>query len=215
MKIICISDLHENLIDLPSGDVLAIAGDITLRARYDFGGQARFINEAFNPWVERMVVRGQFKHVVWIAGNHDFVLETDLSAVRANCAHYLMDDGCEIDGVKFWGTPWSAPFCDWGFNASDERREGYFSQIPKGIDLLISHAPPKVGKLGLCMGGHDAGDSVLKRHIERSRPKYCICGHIHEGAGLSAKIGRTKVFNCSVVDFRYDLIEKPWVEIEL
>ena len=30
-------------------------------------------------------------------------------------AIYLEDSGVEIDGVRFWGSPWTPTFMDWAF----------------------------------------------------------------------------------------------------
>jgi Icc-related predicted phosphoesterase len=215
LKIIATSDIHGHLIDLPAADVLCIAGDITFCGKHDFVRQADFINGRFIPWIRRALRRGVYRQVIWIAGNHDVVLERFPEMTSLTSGAYLRDEVYEFGGVRFYGTPWSSPFFNWGFNASDERREKYFGQIPEGIDVLLSHAPPRINGLGKTYGGEDAGDSVLLRHILRARPKYVFCGHIHEGHGLSADTGDTKIYNVSMVDLGYNVVEKPYVEIEI
>ncbi|MEM2929882.1 MAG: hypothetical protein QW797_03360 [Thermoproteota archaeon] len=44
------------------------------------------------------------------------------------------------------------------------------------------------------MGEH-IGSVEVRRFIEEESPALCLCGHVHERAGLSEKIGRTLVIN--------------------
>lgn len=69
------------------------------------------------------------------------------------------------------------------------------------IDILVCHQPPygyldKVNFQGAPSHwkGKHAGSKVILTYIKKDQPKYVLCGHIHEGKGLS-KIGKTKVYN--------------------
>lgn len=69
-----------------------------------------------------------------------------------NCT-YLEDEGIEICGIKFYGTPWQPEFCRWAFNlprgsACLEK----WNLIPDNVDVLITHTPP-VGHGDLCCSG--------------------------------------------------------------
>jgi len=204
MKIVALSDLHEHFPpELPDGDVLVIAGDLTFKHRRDFEGQARFINRQYHSWL--LANTHKFKEIITIAGNHDFVFDEHPEMINKLPGIYLQDSGCEIDGVKFWGTPINPPFCDWGFNRRNEVRELAFDLIPEDVDILISHAPPHnvKGKCDFCPGGH-VGDPILADHIRRTKPKVVICGHIHEGGGIIDEFNiDTKVYNVSLCDRRY------------
>ncbi|MFH1327156.1 MAG: metallophosphoesterase [archaeon] len=67
--------------------------------------------------------------------------------------------------------------------------------------ILISHIPPK-GYLDKTGGKHipkewkgrHAGSPLLLKAIKKHKPKYVLCGHIHEGKG-KVKIGKTQVIN--------------------
>jgi hypothetical protein len=120
---------------------------------------------------------------------------------------YLQDSGVTLDGVSFWGTPWTIPFHGWGFNAREEVRELAFSQIPEGVDVLLTHGPPKVGGLGY-LEDKQLGDPVLDWHICRAKPKLVFCGHIHYSSGRSAEIIHedkkiTKMFNVAYLGEDY------------
>jgi len=113
---------------------------------------------------------------------------------------------CVVDGVKFWGTPWSRRFYDWGFNRDANFRDRVFSLIPEDIDVLISHTPPtNCGLLDHCYDGH-VGDEVLLDHIYRVKPKIVICGHIHAGGGMMYEFPDidTKVYNVSLLNESYE-----------
>ncbi|MCZ7677483.1 MAG: hypothetical protein M5U28_01375 [Sandaracinaceae bacterium] len=83
------------------------------------------------------------RHVVVIAGNHDLSFdrsrreasdgarEEAIAALRASGAVYLEDEGCEIEGVSFWGSPWSMRFFDWAFQIDDEEHDRrIWSRVP-------------------------------------------------------------------------------------
>lgn len=68
-------------------------------------------------------------------------------------------------------------------------------------DILITHDPPQ-GFLDLITNpkapkdaqGKHLGSLLIRRFIEENKPKFHICGHIHEGQG-EARIGNTIVLN--------------------
>ena len=59
------------------------------------------------------------KHKIVIAGNHDWFCQTDPNLARqilsTECI-YLNEEETIIDGVRFWGSPWTPEFCSWAFN---------------------------------------------------------------------------------------------------
>jgi hypothetical protein len=49
-----------------------------------------------------------------------------------------------VEGITFWGSPWTTKFKDWAFMKSDTDCPttglgGVFSKIPEGIDVLVTH----------------------------------------------------------------------------
>jgi len=57
---------------------------------------------------------------------------------------------------------------------------------------MITHEPPSESLIEL-LGF--PGTYGIKKAIERFKPNFLICGHIHEGGGLIEKIGETTVMN--------------------
>lgn len=68
------------------------------------------------------------------------------------------------------------------------------------VDILLCHQPPygvldKVGKMAPKQWrGKHAGSKTILSYIKRKKPRYCVCGHIHEGEGKK-KVGKTEVYN--------------------
>jgi Icc-related predicted phosphoesterase len=225
VKIVAISDIHGNLDDnLPSGDVLAISGDICpdwvdfTMNKYGESQQRKWIKHKFIPWCTDMIDSGKFQDVVFIAGNHDFVF---LKPIRNKSnrfyipfpehVHYLYDSEVTIDGVRFYGTPWCSMFGSWAFMVDNEVLERRFAKIPDGIDVLLSHMPVKgfgddvrsVNILTRMKTIEECGSKALLDNVLRVAPKLVCTGHLHDGSHR-AKIlfGKrdTTIVNVSVLD---------------
>lgn len=209
MKIVAISDTHNKLtkINLPPGDVLVISGDITVH-----GSVVELIR--FNNALG--FVRDKYKYVILVAGNHDWLFQTDPALAKAtitNVTHYLQDEMVEIDGVKFYGAPWQPWFYNWAFNLHrGPEIKAKWDLIPDGIDVLITHGP--------AAGVHDVnshhesmGCVDLMQAIQRVKPKLHICGHNHYGYGIKDFMGTTYI-NASSCNEKYMPINPP-IEIEI
>ena len=222
VKILATSDLHGELDGLASeaawADILCISGDIQ-PAVIGIDPKDWFITKFF-PMVSRMTCE-----VVAICGNHDFALASALCAggdgwLAQNAPknfHLLMDEAITLNGLTFYGTPW-CPTIDgrWCFEKDDEELADYFSRIPKDVDVLLTHTPPRGidGKRGgaldvslqNCNSRHFGSDSLLAALKEKT-PHVVFCGHIHSGdhAGmlLDGKEHNTLVVNVSRLDEKY------------
>jgi predicted phosphodiesterase len=208
MRIVCISDTHNqhDALSLPQGDVLIHAGD--------FCGLGRTPEiESFAAWLAKQ----PFAHKVVIAGNHDKLFEKDNALARAclrrYCpkAHYLQDSGVEIDGVKFWGSPWQPEFCGWAFNLPrGPELARKWKAIPSDTHVLITHGPP-YGILDLTSRGEHVGSEELMRELDlRLTPKVHVFGHIHEGYGTFTSRGTKFINACSCTEF-YEPTNAPVV----
>ena len=60
---------------------------------------------------------------------------------------------------------------------------------------LVVHFPPFDTKLDEYAPGKHAGSAALREWVERAQPAYLFCGHIHETAGLTDRLGATQCFN--------------------
>jgi Icc-related predicted phosphoesterase len=210
MIIDCISDLHGFLPELEGGDLLIVAGDLT--ARDTHGEYLRFLS-----WLHKQ----KYRHYIFIAGNHDNLIQKEevLTGSLSNTT-YLCDSGTEFEGLKIWGTPWTAqfpginPHCcaftiDFGPNTEKWLAEKW-ALIPSDTDILISHSPP-YGILDSITTGERVGSKSLQMELfTRLRPKLFVCGHIHEAYGVEPKGGIVEnAVNASHVNERYKPVNKP------
>ncbi len=215
MRLVCISDTH-NLHDhlcVPDGDVLVHAGDATMQGTEE---ELR----RFADWLQGLPHRRK----VVVAGNHDWLCERQPNeAARIfEGLDYLLDSGVEIDGRRFWGSPWQPWFLSWAFNLPrGEALRAKWDLIPPTTDVLITHGPPQ-GLLDevetrtlRMLNAHDAPDGHvgcedLRTAVEALGPRVHVFGHIHEGYGQHRE-RETLSVNASSCDGRYRPVNAPIV----
>jgi Icc-related predicted phosphoesterase len=61
--------------------------------------------------------------------------------------------------------------------------------------VLICHAPPYGTALDQVRPGLHAGSHSVREFLEKQQPDYFFCGHIHEAAGVTIQMGRTRAQN--------------------
>jgi Icc-related predicted phosphoesterase len=217
MRIVCISDCHGRLPQIPACDLLLIAGDITPVSDHSEEFQKRWLQTHFHPWLEKAPAI----HVCGIAGNHDYIFQRQPTWVPKDLRWiYLQDSGTEIEGLKIFGTPWQPWFQDWAFNSPKENPEEFlaqkFSQIPDDTDILLAHGAPKgYGDMAPAGGpgaGEHVGSSALLNRILEVCPALVVYGHLHGGYGFYSIPGEKRVItlaNASVLDEKYQLANRP------
>jgi Icc-related predicted phosphoesterase len=206
MKLIAIADTHglHRSLEIPDGDVLIHAGDLTRHGSLDDVLE-------FNEFLGTL----PYPHKIVIAGNHDLCFENHRKACEellTNCT-YLQDQEVIIDGVKFYGSPWQPWFYDWAFNLErGPEIRAKWDLIPEDTDVLITHGPPH-GIGDLTTRGDKTGCQDLLEVIKEIKPKLHIFGHIHEGYGVSSN-GTSTFINASTCDQLYQPVNPP-IEHEL
>jgi Icc-related predicted phosphoesterase len=224
MRIVLISDTHgeHNSVQIPSGDVLIHAGDLTPSGKHaEVGAAAKWLGSL------------PHRYKIAIAGNHDMLFESSpahaASLLRNAGVTYLQDSGVEIEGLLIYGSPWQPAFMHWAFNVPRGGLSKYWDNIPCGLDILVTHGPPHgildqripagVRKLAPWeedepdAGSEHVGCEELLAAVERKRPRIHVFGHIHAGYG-TAHNAHTTFYNACVCDETYEPVHKPWV-IEL
>jgi len=177
--IVAVADLHGRIPQsVPECDLLIIAGDISPNACRDYDLVQSWMNKRFKPWLEKVPAR----HIVGIAGNHDFVFRDRQDVIPENLRwNYLQDSGVEIEGVRIWGTPWSLRYDGWAFEAEEEELEQRYSAVPNDTDIIVSHCPPR-GISDVCYAGAEhIGSKALLTRVCELRPKLVVFGHAHTG----------------------------------
>ena len=219
MRFVCISDthgLHASLPDLPDADGIIHAGDFTNVGRMD--ECIRFLG-----WFNAL----PYKYRIIIAGNHDVFMDPDhayqpsnVSAINAilpvaDGFHYLWNSGCEIEGLKFWGSPEQPQFFNWAFNLPrGEPLRHHWESIPEDTDVLITHGPC-FGVVDKCPDFQNpngpwvsVGCNHLTERIRRINPRVHVCGHVHAGYGHEYQ-NETLHINASICTESYAPINKP------
>ena len=204
MRLVLISDTHSLHGDLviPDGDMLIHCGDYSNHGA--FGDLL-----AFNKWLGKL----PHEHKLVVSGNHDiWAYKVDKYTVQEflTNATYLENESAYINGIVFWGSPYTPKFGNWAFMKN--RGDGIssvWSKIPEQADVLITHGPP-MGILDANINHELCGCYDLKRYILSKKARYHIFGHIHEGYG-DKTIEDIRYINCSVLNEHYELVNKPIV----
>lgn len=209
MKIIAISDLHGNLPKIDACDLLLIAGDICPVTNHDLDFQLEWLGTEFAKWLDELPV----KQVVGIAGNHDGVFQKAFDKVPILKWVYLQDTLYEYEGIKIYGSPWVPKPWDghpmvWAFGGIESFVKEKWAMMPD-CDILISHGPPYRCGDKVDWGEHVGSPSLAKKIVEKC-PKVVINGHIHSGYGQYNFHG-IPVFNCSLLDEDYNLVNQPTI----
>lgn len=191
MKILIFSDVHgdigaiERILEQPA-DIYIAAGDLaTFRRGLDSCG------EALGPLGERL----------WLLpGNHETHDDT-----RALCRRYgFVDFHRQVRAVES-----AAGTTHWAglgysnitpFDTPGEYSEEEIAQALAAFDgieplYLVVHFPPWNTKLDEFAPGKHAGSPTLRVWVERAQPVRLFCGHIHETAGLTTRLGVTQCLN--------------------
>ena len=196
MRIVCISDTHNGKPKVPDGDILIHAGDLTMNGTF-----MEIVK--VGDWLREL----PHKHKVVIAGNHDFLFEKDINLAKNALGPgltYLQDSDSEIEGLKFYGSPWTPRFFDWAFNVDRGQLYRKWNLIPEGLDVLITHGPPAgiLDKNAPAWGGIHVGCTELYDAVKLVRPKLHVFGHIHESNGRLDQDGT--IFVNAAVGYRLE-----------
>jgi predicted phosphohydrolase len=173
IRIVCISDSHNYVTDVPPGDVLIHAGDMTGT------GSLKELQEAAS-WLQSLP--HQYKLV--IGGNHDEALATPEKAlINWGDVKYLEDEATVLKFasgrvLNVYGSPLSVNCGPFPFQYL-RNEDVWQDKIPKETDILITHGPPG-NHLDLRDG---LGCRFLAKELKKVRPDLHVFGHVHWGHG--------------------------------
>lgn len=209
MKIAAIADTHGESFEVPECDLLIHAGDCGVWGRHQ--EVVHFANQLQNM--------PQAKRILFVPGNHDGLFQKDplwCRSIMPKHVSVLLDEMVEVDGIRFFGSPWTLPFGNWAFMADDQHLAIMYSRrLPENVDVLITHGPA----YGILDGSQRGGSlallsQVVNRHpglqVNRHPLKKHIFGHIHEDGGKNDGFS----YNVAATDLSYKM-QRGCVEFEL
>lgn len=179
IRVVCISDTHNTQPELPNGDVLLHAGDLTQSGS----------PEELRSQIEWLDLQPH-KFKVVIGGNHDLCLDDSKKEAYDEHRHidwrsliYLKDESVtlRLQGgrpLKIYGSPWTPKHGNWAFQYPRAGPDPWKGSIPDDIDILLTHGPAKhhldLGYLGC---------EFLLQEVHAKTPPLHVFGHIHAGYG--------------------------------
>ena len=183
IRLVCISDTHNEKVQIPAGDVLIHAGDLTVT------GTAAEI-QAQIDWLVSL----PHAYKIVIAGNHDSYLDPRSRSpadadnkLEWKGIRYLQHSNVVLQfperkgrSLNVYGAP-QIPECGGEEFAFQYRREedAWSGTVPRDTDVLVTHTPPRL-HLDLPIG---LGCEYLLKEVWRVRPKVHVFGHVHAGRG--------------------------------
>lgn len=90
------------------------------------------------------------------------------------------------------------------------------SNLNTKVDVILSHYPPYGTKVDKAIKMMHVGSRSLNKLVAEYKPKYLLCGHIHESPGID-KLGSTIIINPGPLGLRgsYAIIKLDTGDIKL
>ncbi|KAJ5111470.1 hypothetical protein N7532_002005 [Penicillium argentinense] len=208
IRVICLADTHSQRCDIPYGELLIHAGDLSLN------GSATEIQETID-WLKSL----PHKHKVVVAGNSDRFFDArsrlpeDMSTIGLSSGreesknlrsqlempfdwgeiHYLQGTSVTLDCsrvsstvpkyVNIYGAPF-VPECGPDTENAFQypvSHNPWAGKIPESTDILVTHTPPKFHRDWYC--GSPEGCPWLLQELWKVRPLLHVFGHVHTSYG--------------------------------
>jgi Icc-related predicted phosphoesterase len=197
VKVLVFSDIHsdsralERLMSIEA-DYYVCAGDLV-----NWGRQLDAMGEILQRHAERVYV---------IPGNHE-----SASQIEDLCAkfglHQFHGEYVKVGEFYMTGLGYSNPT---PFDTPGEYSEEELERKLHAFDglkpmIAVCHAPPYGTVLDRITNLKHAGSKAVREFLKREEPRYFFCGHIHEAAGASDKLGPTSAMNVGKKGYLLDL----------
>ncbi|KJZ73116.1 hypothetical protein HIM_07500 [Hirsutella minnesotensis 3608] len=211
IRIVCIADTHNKRPAVLDGDIVIHAGDLTENGSFDemqeglrwlsslphahkvlvAGNHDLLLDDAFlAKYPERRYGHEKTRHdldwgdVVYL---QDSAVTLEIPRVEPGEGAHDGTPEADRPGVRritIFGSPWTPKYGISAFQYPPNNTthwENVFQDIPKDIDIIITHGPPRLhlDKRDF----HRAGCPYLAEEIYRIRPRLNVFGHIHASYG--------------------------------
>ena len=210
MKVVLISDTHGSSSDISlpivPGDLIIHSGDFTRSRAY---AEEDFYD--FIEWFSSL----DYKYKILVSGNHDkFIYENREAAkilLHTYGIIYLEDSSVVLEGIKFYGSPWTPTFLNWYFMKPNNKLADIYEKIDIDTQVLITHGPA-YGILDITHSNIHAGCNALRYRVENLPSlKYHAFGHIHESRGKKV-INGVNYINASI---KHVLLDHNFFQFEI
>ncbi|MFB3825205.1 MAG: metallophosphoesterase [Bryobacteraceae bacterium] len=197
MKLFVFSDIHNDLQALEKAmaveaDYYVAAGDLaTWQRGLDLCGKI-LASRPGKVWV--------------LPGNHETEAEVarfcETFGLNAFHGRSFEAAGRHIAGLGYSSpTPFDTPG-----EYSEREMARHLAPFAKLKPLvLVCHAPPHGTALDRIRAGLHAGSTAVREFIDRHQPEHFLCGHIHEAAGVTEMLGKTRAANAGKQGYLLEL----------
>jgi len=192
MRLLCITDLHGRHAALER--ILAGAGEVDLLL---LGGD---ITSFGSPEDAQQIVRlaqASAPAVLAVAGNCDSPgIDTRLDELGVG----LHGRGVIREGIGLQGLSAMPPWLPRMYHFTEDELAGFlqagYAQIAGAEQhVVLSHCPPRGGRLDRTRLLQHVGSQALRTFIQQTHPALVVCGHVHEARGIE-NLGPTTIVNC-------------------
>jgi hypothetical protein len=197
VKLLVFSDIHSDARALErlmaiEADYYFCAGDLV-----NFGRHLDAMGEILRQRADRVYV---------IPGNHETAEQ-----VTDFCGRFGLHDfhggHIQVGDFQVIGLGYSNPT---PFDTPGEYSEQELADRLHAFDglkpmIAICHAPPHGTMLDRIKNLQHAGSRSVREFLQREQPRFFFCGHIHEAAGASEKLGETSAMNVGKKGYLLDL----------
>ncbi|MBF0377025.1 MAG: metallophosphoesterase family protein [Desulfamplus sp.] len=143
--------------------------------------------------------------VILVPGNHETCLELSNACEEYNNFHILHGNSIQINGVLFMGIGCAipvTPFIPWSVDLSEEEAQKLLPE-PHNDFVFITHSPP-FGCLDTLNNNKHIGSKSIRTFIEKSKPLFVACGHIHERWKQQSNINGIPVINAGPEGYEFE-----------
>ncbi len=201
MRILAAGDIHgdqtlakrlANRAEKEQVDLVVITGDITHFDKSPDGIMGHFVEKK--------------KKVLFVPGNHDSFATADF-LVEMYGVKNIHGYSVRYDDVGIFG-------CG-GANIgpiTHLKEDEIMKLLEKGFDrikylekkIMVTHVHPNETKMER-FSNFIPGSKAVKDAIDKFKPQFLLCSHVHEAEGIEEMIGHTKVINVgkegTIIDF--------------
>jgi Icc-related predicted phosphoesterase len=189
MKLLCFSDLHRDRDAANRLVQLAKKADAVIGAG-DFANRHQGAEDTLEILAEIPVP------AVLVPGNGETEIELRDAAKCWASAIVLHGQGCQINGLDFWGVGGGipvTPFGDWSYDFDEKQAGEMLVGCPPGA-ILVVHSPP-MDTVDHDSNGLIRGSKSIRETVEQKQPSLVVCGHIHSDWGKQVTVGPTRIVN--------------------